>query len=289
MKQLLVGILSACLCCSCAQLMLPENTVTEAMTASDLKTKIVLQNLSRFAVDHSAVPSDIDLKSGVFQTQHVVQGSLTLPYQNINTAAKSATLGPLSYTSQDNWTTTPVTDIDDLKRLRCLYIYAIAGSPGNYIDFRDSYCKDSIEGNDSSSTKPGKKADTEGWKKIPIKALPPQQNWLYWRTASQASDEIVPSSFEGCSQVGEAELCWTSRQALDSFVLAIAGATPNTVGITVSADKPSLIVTGAVPCTDLDKSGKCGVVVRPAAGPFLRLPGKSDSTGTSVPAIVTPQ
>ena len=245
MRPIVAAALSGVLVCAgCTQWFLPVATVTESFSLADLKTKLVLENLGKFAHDPDAIPSDVDVKSGIVQATTSVGASLTLPYQHIGTAAKSATVGPNSFNSQDNWTITAVTDPDDLQRLRCLYGYAINPRKMSFANYRNRICPVPYL---------SMKDPANRWKTAPISALPPQHYWLNWRTGNALSENAKIESARGgnCGTFEGTDLCWSSNKDLSDFVLAVSAAIPNTTGVNVAAVIPSTVkIYGPVPpCT----------------------------------------
>jgi hypothetical protein len=139
------AIAVALLVCACASAQLNYNTLDIASTIDDLISDQVVTNLAKFIDSESAIPSQVQLSQGQISTQ----GSITPTYTNpltstiatgttiartltgaTTTTSNTATASNLNFSValgdlwNQNWTVAPITDSDQLWRLRALYRYA---------------------------------------------------------------------------------------------------------------------------------------------------------------------
>ena len=141
------GILSLLLTCvtfplfGCASTQLNYNTLDLASTVDSLVTSQVLTNLAKFVESPTAIPSQVAITSGTVTTNNTINPSIsdpinagstattTLATSTSNTLTKTftgnRTNAGLSLAGTDQWTQTwgvsPLTDPDQLRRLRVLY------------------------------------------------------------------------------------------------------------------------------------------------------------------------
>jgi hypothetical protein len=126
----------------CASTQLNHNTLDLASSVGDIQTQQVLYNLSLILDDPAAIPTHLDLSDGTASTTNSIQPSISSPIaetiaegtataggpnQIQNTLARtgaSASISAQNLYSQ-SWDYTPVTDGDELRRLRALYKYAL--------------------------------------------------------------------------------------------------------------------------------------------------------------------
>jgi hypothetical protein len=121
----------------CAHTQLNSNTLDVASTIQSLYREQALLNLSQFIDDPNTIPSQVDISGGTVETQDGVTSSLNLPLgnqvvrngstlvvQTIQENVRALMLGANGSWRQ-NWSITPVTDANALRRLRALYRFAI--------------------------------------------------------------------------------------------------------------------------------------------------------------------
>lgn len=125
-RDILVAI--AFLLAGCASDQLSLNSSRAINTFGSVEQKIVLTNLGRFIDDPWTVPGHADFTSGVFQssTQFALSGKF--PLMNLSSQTREIDVNIASAGDTDNWTLTPVTDSQDMRRLRALYNYAVCGN-----------------------------------------------------------------------------------------------------------------------------------------------------------------
>jgi hypothetical protein len=129
----------------CASAQLNYNTLDIASTIDSLVTNQVLSNLARFIESPHAIPSQVAISTGTVSTNNTVTPSLTAPLNvattatntvattvaaavttaTTNTATGNRPNVGASLSATDQWTQTwgvsPLTDPDQLRRLRVLY------------------------------------------------------------------------------------------------------------------------------------------------------------------------
>jgi hypothetical protein len=136
-RSVSVVVAIAVLIPGCASTQLNYNALDLSNTVDELIMAQVRSNLAKFADDSGAIPSQVTLPSGSVTTQSQVSASWTSPVgqaltvahsttvpnlSSITTAQGSITPGAVDQWSQ-NWGLSPVTDGDQVRRLRALYRY----------------------------------------------------------------------------------------------------------------------------------------------------------------------
>ena len=154
MKQLLWCCVAAIQVAGCASTQLNYNTLDLASTVDSLVTKQVLDNLSKTIDNPMAIPAQVDLAAGSATTSNSITPNISDPYTRALTATNTFTSAAastvtntttstvthasspqsaglnVSDTWQQNWTISPVTGSDDLRRLRAIYRYQFSGDEG---------------------------------------------------------------------------------------------------------------------------------------------------------------
>jgi hypothetical protein len=143
MRNVLVAVTSCIVLGACASTQLNSNTLDLASSSESLITSQVLYNLAKFRSSPNAIPAQVSIPSGSATTTNAVTPTVggaigpSLTTSLANTAAAPAFfatskthLNPNSTVSvsvgdqwSQNWTLTPLTDPDQLRRLRALYRY----------------------------------------------------------------------------------------------------------------------------------------------------------------------
>jgi hypothetical protein len=140
-------------CAGCrTHLSLRDNTVQTTATLTDLNYQQVLDNLARFVVQPAAMPSIAIVNAGTVNVadQKGISGGAT--YAPTITFAQQAGSGlPIlsllaspngSRNVTENWSLAPVTDIDNLRRIRCAFQLLVLGG-GQTSDCED--CDELLE------------------------------------------------------------------------------------------------------------------------------------------------
>jgi hypothetical protein len=145
MRRHLVVVFASCLLSSCASTQVNHNAKELGESVEDIAEDQVSENLNRFLLDPSAIPSQVAVNGGTAETTDSVTPQFTFPLEPseavTNTVTQAATttlthsntstLGAfglsLGGTAQwrQSWALVPVTDPDALRRLRALYRYVI--------------------------------------------------------------------------------------------------------------------------------------------------------------------
>ena len=154
MKRLNFMFAASLLLEGCASTQLNYNTVNLGQNYDDLLTRQVSYNLQKFIDNPVALPSQIKIGGGTAQTANSVSPSFTLPFTSqIVSGVTSAVTGigtsrgrtasgfGMSLAASDQWNQSwsldPVSDPDQLRRLRALYQYATRNI--DYVKFECTY------------------------------------------------------------------------------------------------------------------------------------------------------
>ena len=130
---------------------LSQHTVAANATTADIYYQQVLNNIARFEVNRATMPSFSVVSAGTVNVQDQQGASLSPNYSPTLTAAQQGG-GALPILSllfgvnaqraiTENWSTTPVTDSDNLRRMRCAF-QLLVGGEGSECD----RCKERLEG-----------------------------------------------------------------------------------------------------------------------------------------------
>jgi hypothetical protein len=129
-------IACAVACSGCAtHRVLSKNTAAANLTTSDIYYQQVLSNLARFSANPASMPSFAVISSGTVNVQDNQQASISPTYSPTLTAMQQGG-GALPILSllfgfnasrslTENWSTSPVTDSDNLRRIRCAFQYLV--------------------------------------------------------------------------------------------------------------------------------------------------------------------
>jgi hypothetical protein len=127
-----VALLVAIACSGCAShLRLQRDTVAANFTVSDMYHQQVLNNVARFEVNAASMPSFSVIAAGTVNISDQVGAGVSPTYSPTLTQALqgNGALPILSIlfsttgqrTISENWSTSPVTDSDNLRRMRCAF------------------------------------------------------------------------------------------------------------------------------------------------------------------------
>ena len=243
----------------CASAQLNFNTLEIASTVESLQTKQVLYNISKFIDNPDTVPDQVVVSSGSVGTTNSITPNLsnTLVH-TYATAAGAAATGLTRGLTQgqtaaatDQWTQSwgiaPISDGDDLRRLRALYLSAALG------DFDPSqYPPRLVAVQGTRPTDPPKYVPdpyfTDAFHALSEKNL--CKNWIYYTGPSASTGKERPPVVQNAiplGRFGNHDLYTTpeakSRSCLSKFVLLVldaAGetATPSAGGTT----KPKTVI-----------------------------------------------
>jgi hypothetical protein len=122
----------------CTHIALRDNTVQTTNTLADLQYQQVLDNLARFQDDPDAVPSFAVPTAGTVSINDQTGIGVSPTYSpTLSYAAQGGGALPIlsllfPFSGQraltENWSLTPITDADNLRRLRCAYRLLVMGS-----------------------------------------------------------------------------------------------------------------------------------------------------------------
>lgn len=127
---LLMAIVPALVGCH-THMQLRDNTLQTTATLTDLNYQQVLDNVARFTVSPSSLPSIAVVNQGTITVadQHSFNGSAAYS-PTLNLAQQAGSGLPilsllftpsLSHNLTENWSVDPVTEIDNLRRIRCAF------------------------------------------------------------------------------------------------------------------------------------------------------------------------
>lgn len=231
MQRWLAIAMAALLLGGCVSAELDLNTLDLASTVGDLQTRQVLHNLGRFIDDPDSIPAQAVLIAGTVQVTNTASVSTSLPLDLIDKVSRNVNPGA-SADWIENWNVVPVTDADDLRRLRALYRFAVYGNhagdqpsperPGPY-DFDRSYVRPDpkvVADLRPRAFTGAEEADAPG-------VL--HTGWLYWASADKAAGAYQPAApgktAYPLGHAGAYTLYTTDRAAWSDFVFAVNGAT----------------------------------------------------------------
>jgi hypothetical protein len=133
---------------ACASTQLTYSTVDVAGSVESVYSRQILANLSKFIDEPHAIPSQIDISSGIIQTTVSVAPSVSAPMSSsvtrnaLGAVTQAVTSGSgltvgASDAWQQNWNVTPISDANTLRNLQALYRYVIYGLEEE--EFRKEY------------------------------------------------------------------------------------------------------------------------------------------------------
>jgi hypothetical protein len=114
---------------------LTRHTVHTAATLTDVNYQQVLTNVALFACNSSAIPSFGVVNAGTVTVDDQKTAQLSAAYAPTITFAQQASAGPILLLTggptvqreiTENWSLVPVTDADNLRRLRCAFQLLVA-------------------------------------------------------------------------------------------------------------------------------------------------------------------
>lgn len=111
--------------CGCAGPQLRESAVDMGPSFGSLQERQILDNLSALIRKPWTIPGQIDVTTGSLQVQNQASLVWKVPIASTGHEADPSAQSQ----EQDSFTFTPVTDGDDLRRVRALYRYAICADP----------------------------------------------------------------------------------------------------------------------------------------------------------------
>lgn len=138
MPKLPLSLTFVLLCAGCqTHLSLRDNTVCTTGTLTDLNYQQVLDNVAMFVANPSAMPSIAVVNAGTVNVTDQKTVSATATYVPTETFSQQAGSGlPIlsllfnpsaSRGVTENWSLVPVTDVDNLRRIRCAFQLVVLG------------------------------------------------------------------------------------------------------------------------------------------------------------------
>jgi len=120
-------VIASCLSvsgCFFTETQLNTDTLDMSTTVADIQERQVINNLIRVIDDPYAIPAQVVLTGGGVQVSNQLSPSLAVPFTDISKTSRSVNLG-VSNQWVENWSLAPITDPDDIRRLRALYRLAV--------------------------------------------------------------------------------------------------------------------------------------------------------------------
>jgi hypothetical protein len=140
----------------CTHLVLQSDTVKSTNTLADLEFQQILDNVARFQCNPDTVPSFAVITSGTVSVNDQRGAGVSPTYSPTLTFANQgggalpilSLLYPFSAqrTVTENWSLTPITDADNLRRLRCAYRLLVMGETAPNYEFCAKQMKEFFAG-----------------------------------------------------------------------------------------------------------------------------------------------
>lgn len=156
---LLLGLLATLSGCT-THLALQKDTVRTTNTLTDLQFQQILDNVARFHDNPDTMPSFAVASAGTVSVLDTTGAGVsptyspTLPFdlQGGGALPILSLLFPLSVSraATENWSLTPVTDADNLRRLRCAYRLLVLGEATPNYEYCHKQMKDFFAGEEAS-------------------------------------------------------------------------------------------------------------------------------------------
>lgn len=144
----------------CTHVALRDDTVRTTNTLTDLQFQQVLDNVARFQSNPDTVPSFAVANSGTVSVLDVANAGVSPTYSPTLTFATQAggalpilsLLFPFSAQRSvtENWSLTPITDADNLRRLRCAYRLLVMGEAAPNYEFCRKQMKEFFTGEEAA-------------------------------------------------------------------------------------------------------------------------------------------
>jgi hypothetical protein len=155
---LLLGLLP--ILSGCTQVALRDDTVRTTNTLTDLQYQQVLDNLARFHDNPDTVPSFAVATAGTVSILDTTGAGVSPTYSPTLTMVQQgggalpilSLLFPFSASRAvtENWSLTPITDADNLRRLRCAYRLLVMGEATPNYDFCRKQMKEFFAGEEAA-------------------------------------------------------------------------------------------------------------------------------------------
>src|SRR5258708_4771977 len=152
--MLLIGLLPTL--SGCTHVALRNDTVKTTNTLTDLQYQQVLDNVARFQDNPDTIPSFAIVNAGTVSISDQKSAGVSPTYSPTLTFTQQgggalpilSLLFPFSAQRSvtENWSLTPITDADNLRRLRCAYRLLVMGEATPNYDFCRKQMKDFFAG-----------------------------------------------------------------------------------------------------------------------------------------------
>jgi hypothetical protein len=208
--------------CGCTEEHLRLNTHLLVPTVTEIEYDQILENIARTHTNIDSLPNQIILGGGGIQVSDQVSPSFMAPFSG-GISNKTASL---AYQKQwvENWSVTPVTDPDDLKRLQILYQWACG------MNHADKYPQ--LKKINPATGTPTNSDDLDRHVDI-TKLLPTDQKWIWFDRPPSTNETLIPGSSDHYLTADKGSYAgvhiWVIEADLSQFVLVALGATPNTI------------------------------------------------------------
>jgi hypothetical protein len=156
---LLIGVVSTLSGCA-THLALRDDTVRASNTLTDLQYKQILDNVARFHDDPDTVPSFAVTSAGTVSILDTTGAGVsptyspTLPFSQQGGGALPILSLLFPFSAQravtENWSLTPITDADNLRRLRCAYRLLVMGEATPNYEFCVKQMKEFFAGEEAA-------------------------------------------------------------------------------------------------------------------------------------------
>jgi hypothetical protein len=156
--MLLIGLLSTL--SGCTHIALRNDTVRTTNTLTDLQFQQVLDNVARFQDNPDTVPSFAVATAGTVSVNDQTGAGVSPTYSPTLTFTQQgggalpilSLLFPFtaSRAVTENWSLTPITDADNLRRLRCAYRLLVMGEATPNYEFCRKEMKDFFAGEEAA-------------------------------------------------------------------------------------------------------------------------------------------
>jgi hypothetical protein len=144
----------------CTHIPLRNNTARTTSTLADLHFQQVLDNLARFHDNADTIPSFAVATAGTVSVSDEVGAGISATYSpTLSSAQQGGGALPIlsllfPFNGQrslaENWSLTPITDADNLRRLRCAYRLLVLGKAATNYEFCQNQMKEFFAGEEAT-------------------------------------------------------------------------------------------------------------------------------------------
>ena len=195
----------------CTELALRKSTAQISSTLTDLQFQQVLDNLARFEDNPDTIPSFAVVTAGTVALNDQAGGGLSATYSpTLSSAQQGGGALPIlsllfPFSAQrglaENWSLTPITDSDNLRRLRCAYRLLVMGEATPNFEFCRKQMRTFFAGEEAAL----------------VDYFPPR-GWY-----ERGDDSAVPADAYYVGRYGKTAV-WVTRQGVNELALFTMGA-----------------------------------------------------------------